>query len=164
MDHATDIATLAAQEQALLFPAFDEAEAFRLGSRLRDLALERALPLVIDIRYWDRPLFFAALPGATAANAEWARRKQNAVRLYHKCTYRMFLELGGQARVFSPESGFSAQDHAIAGGAFPLRVSGFGAVGVVAVSGLPQRADHNFVVEGLAAHLGLAGIPMLPCD
>lgn len=159
---AHDLETLAAQEQALIFPTFGEAEAFALGTRVRTMALERGMPLVIDIRLWDRPLFFAALPGATAANAEWARRKINSVRLYHKCSYRLFLEQGGQSRAFPPDYGFSMEDHALAGGAFPIKVAGLGAVGAIAVSGLPQRDDHELVVEAIADHLGLAGnVPVL---
>lgn len=158
-----DLETLAAQEDALVFPSFDEAEAFELGKLLRRIALERRLPIVIDIRFWDRPLFFAALSGSTAANAQWARRKIEAVRLYQKCTYRMFLEQGGQSRVLPADYGLTPQEHAIAGGAFPIRVSGFGAIGAVAVSGLPQRDDHRLVAEALAAHLGVdERVPMLP--
>ena len=43
-----DIARLMMQEQELRFRSFDEAEAFALGTRLRSLALERTLPIVID--------------------------------------------------------------------------------------------------------------------
>ena len=165
MDIARDLETVIAQEKALVFQSFDEAEAFALGQRMRDMALERNLPIVIDIRLWDRPLFYAALAGSTAANADWARRKFTSVRLYQKCSYRMFLEQGGGSRVFPADYGLAPADHAIAGGAFPVRVTGFGAVGCVAVSGLPQRDDHNFVVDALASHLGIVdGTPSLAED
>lgn len=155
MANADDLEKIAEQEKALVFPAFDEAEAFALGARLREMALERDVPIVVDIRLWDRPLFYAALPGSTAANADWVRRKINSVRLYQKSTYRMFLEQGAEDRVFGADYGHSPADFAIAGGAFPIRVKGLGAIGVVAVSGLPQRDDHNLVVMALAMHLGL---------
>ncbi len=155
MDIARDIETIERQEAAALFESFDEAQAFGLGDRLRQMGLERKLPIIIDIRLWDRPLFYCALPGSTAANLEWARRKINSVRLYQKSTYRMFLEHGAKARIFPEDHGHDAADHAIAGGAFPIVIRGMGAVGAVAVSGLPQRDDHNLVFAGLAAHLGL---------
>lgn len=162
MTAAGDLETLAAQEAALVFAAFAEDEAFALGERLRAIALSRKLPVVIDIRFWNRPLFYAALPGSAAANFEWARRKINSVRHYQKSSYRLFLEQGGDKRVFGADHGLDPKDYAIAGGAFPIRVGGVGAVGAVAVSGLPQRADHNLVAEALAAHLGLAGqVPVL---
>ena len=150
-----DLARLREQERALVLARFDEAEAFALGVRLRDIAIARGLPIIVEVTYWDRPLFYAALPGSTAANREWARRKINAVRLYQKSTYRMFLEQGAKERIFPADFGHDARDFAIAGGAFPVRVVGLGAVGVVAVSGLPQRDDHDLVVEALAGHLGM---------
>lgn len=150
-----DLVRLKQQERVLVFAGFDEAEAFALGTRLRDMALQRGLAITIQVELWDRPLFYAALPGSTAANREWARRKVNSVRLYQKSTYRMFIEQGAQERIFGADFGHDPRDHAIAGGAFPIRVTGIGAVGVVAVSGLPQRADHDLVVEALAGHLGV---------
>jgi uncharacterized protein (UPF0303 family) len=45
-------------------------------------------------------------------------------------------------------------DYAADGGSFPLCVEGAGVVGSVTVSGLPQRDDHNLVVEALCAMLG----------
>jgi uncharacterized protein (UPF0303 family) len=47
------------------------------------------------------------------------------------------------------------RDHAGHGGGFPILVRGTGCVGVVTVSGLPQRADHELVVEALAARCGV---------
>ena len=45
-------------------------------------------------------------------------------------------------------------DYAPHGGSFPLIVAGAGVIGSVTVSGLPQRADHELVVEALCAELG----------
>ena len=47
------------------FEQFDEATAFAVGLRLRERALAERLPIIIDIQTWDRPLFYAALPGST---------------------------------------------------------------------------------------------------
>ena len=46
-------------------------------------------------------------------------------------------------------------DFAPAGGGFPIHLIGTGVVGVVTVSGVPQRDDHNFVAEMLCLHLGV---------
>ena len=45
-------------------------------------------------------------------------------------------------------------DFAAHGGAFPICVQGSGAIGSVTVSGLPQRTDHELVVEALCVELG----------
>ena len=152
---ADDIAKIAQQEAALVFPAFDEAAAFAVGSALRDKALAEKLPVVVDIQLWDRPLFYAALPGSTASNTNWARRKRNVVRIFLKSTYRMVLEKARPDRTFPPADGLDAADHVLAGGGFPIAVKGVGVIGVIAVSGLPERQDHGVIVEALCAHLGL---------
>lgn len=50
----------------------------------------------------------------------------------------------------STGGGGAADEFAIHGGAFPIRVRGVdGIVGVVVVSGLKQEDDHQVVVEGI---------------
>lgn len=149
-----DIAKIVEQEKALVFSAFDEAAAFAIGSALRERALRENLPIVIDIRTWDRLLFYCALPGSAASNAEWARRKRNAVRMFLKSTYRMGLEQGRDDELFPPRYGLDPADYVHAGGGFPIRVDGAGVIGVIAVSGLPQRRDHEIVVDAMCDYLG----------
>jgi uncharacterized protein (UPF0303 family) len=50
--------------------------------------------------------------------------------------------------------GLPVADYAAHGGSFPLAVAGAAVVGSVTVSGLPQRADHELVVEALCVELG----------
>jgi len=155
MDVSGDIAKIARQETTLVFPSFDEATAFAIGSTIRDRGLKERMPIVIDIRTFDRPLFYAALPGSTADNANWARRKRNVVQMFLKSTYRMVLEQQRPDRTFKPGAGIDSADYVLAGGGFPVTVKGAGVIGVIAVSGLPEREDHGIVVETLCAHLGL---------
>jgi uncharacterized protein (UPF0303 family) len=42
-----------------------------------------------------------------------------------------------------------AADYASHGGAFPIALAATGVIGSVTVSGLPQRDDHELVVEAL---------------
>ena len=83
---------------------------------IRDRALEEGLGIVIDIRTWDRPLFYAALPGSTASNPNWARRKINVVRMFLKSTYRMVLEQQRAERTFQVGEGLPVRP-AVGGGA-----------------------------------------------
>ena len=155
MTAAADLAKIIEQEKVLIFRSFDEEMAFRLGSCLRDLALVGQLPINIDIRLWDRPLFYAALPGSRASNSDWARRKINAVRHFLKPSYRLFLENGDD--VPPPRHGLAVSEFVFAGGAFPIRVEHAGVIGAVAISGLPSRDDHNTVVAALVELLGVDG-------
>ena len=59
------------------------------------------------------------------------------------------------ARTRMPVDEVSIGDYVLAGGGFPLTVKGAGVIGVIAVSGLPEREDHGIVVATLCAHLGL---------
>ncbi|TIN67922.1 MAG: hypothetical protein E5Y29_25000, partial [Mesorhizobium sp.] len=89
---ADDIETIKRQEATLVFSEFDEAIAFEIGTAIRDRALAGNLPIIVDIRTFDRPLFYAALPGSNASNPDWARRKINVVKRFLRSTYRMVLE------------------------------------------------------------------------
>ena len=51
------------------------------------IALERGLTLVIDVRRFGQPLFYAALDGTTPDNVEWVRRKSNVVARFHRSSY-----------------------------------------------------------------------------
>jgi uncharacterized protein (UPF0303 family) len=152
MSPADDIARIALQERTLVFLAFNEETAWRLGSRLRTLALDRNLIVVIDVRRPAHPLFYAALPGTTPDNAEWVRRKSNVVFRFHRSSYAVGLDLE-QKQSSLEARGLPTADYASHGGSFPIRVANAGIVAAVTVSGLPQRADHELVVEALSAEL-----------
>ena len=65
---ADDIVKVAEQEKALIFPRFDEATAFAVGTAIKGLAEAKGAHLVIDIRLWDRPLFYFAMAGTSPDN------------------------------------------------------------------------------------------------
>jgi len=148
-----DIALVKKQEQDLVLAEFDEKVAFTLGSAIRERALAEGLSLVVDLRTWDRQLFFSATAGTSADNAEWVRRKINSVRRFQRASYRLVLERGEAP--FPPQSGADPADYVIAGGGFPIRVKGAGIVGCLTISGLPGRSDHGVAVAALCDHLGL---------
>ncbi|RWQ16561.1 heme-degrading domain-containing protein [Mesorhizobium sp.] len=152
---ADDIETIKRQEATLVFSEFDEAIAFEIGTAIRDRALAGNLPIIVDIRTFDRPLFYAALPGSNASNPDWARRKINVVKRFLRSTYRMVLEQQRPDRTFKIGEGLDIADYVLAGGGFPVTVKGAGVIGVIAVSGLPEREDHGVVVDALCDHLGV---------
>ncbi len=148
-----DLTRVALQERELRLPRLDEQVAWELGTRLRAMAVNRGLAIVIDVRRFNQPLFYTALEGTTPDNPEWVRRKSNVVARYHRSSYGMGLSLKQSGQTLE-ERGHSTADFAAHGGSFPLHVEGAGIVGCVTVSGLPQRADHELVVEALCAMLG----------
>ena len=151
-----DLATIARQEAELQFPTFDYDTAWRLGLSLRELALSRKHSIVIDIRRFGQPhqqLFYTALAGTTPDNQRWVQRKINVVARFHRPSYAIGLLLEQQSRTFSDRYNLPEADYAAHGGCFPIHIAGSGIIGAITVSGLPQREDHNVVVEALCLEL-----------
>jgi uncharacterized protein (UPF0303 family) len=155
MDIAHDLQTIAAQEQALVFPQFDAGRAWALGSHLHELALARSLAVAIDVRTFGQPLFFSALDGTTPDNVDWVRRKSRVVEHFRRSSYAIGLRMQQAGTTLAEKHGLPVADYAPHGGSFPLTVAGAGVIGSVTVSGLPQRGDHELVVEALCAQLGI---------
>lgn len=153
MSIADDLAAITRQESALVYTKFDEFTAWSLGSRLRDLALARGHHLVIDIRRFGQQLFYCALPGAVPDQAEWVRRKINVVTRFHRSSYAIGRDLERRNSSLEEKQGLPTIDYATHGGCFPIRIVSAGLIGCVTVSGLPQRADHELVVEALCLEL-----------
>jgi len=149
-----DLAAIAVQERELQFSRFDEDVAWQLGTRVRELAIARKFGVVIDVRRFGQPLFYCALHGTSPDNAEWVRRKSNVVARFHRSSYAIGLELQQSGSTLLDKHGLSLADYAVHGGSFPIRVTSAGALGAVTVSGVPQRADHELIVEALCSVLG----------
>jgi uncharacterized protein (UPF0303 family) len=152
---AEDIAKIIDQERGLVFAKFDEQVAFAVAMIVRDRAAAERLPVVCDIRLWDRPLFYFAMPGTSGDNPIWALRKSNTVRRLLKSSYRAVLEQGRSDEAFAEDRAMPAADYALSGGSFPISVNGAGVIGAITVSGLHQRDDHELAVAAICAHLGV---------
>jgi uncharacterized protein (UPF0303 family) len=144
-----DLAQLALQEQALVFPHFNNDVAWRIGTALRDLALQRKFVVAIDVRRFGQPLFYCALEGTTPANSDWVRRKGNVVAHFLRSSYAVGLDLRQKKTDLLEKHGLPFSDYAAHGGSFPICIEHAGVIGSVTVSGLPQRDDHELVVEAL---------------
>ncbi len=144
---------LAAQEEALVLPRFTHDDAWRLGSLLVGLARERQAAVTVDIRRGGQRLFHYALEGTTPDNDAWLERKARVVERYAASSLRVGERFRARGTTFEASSRLDLDRYAAHGGAFPLRVTGAGVVGVVGVSGLPQAEDHALVVDGLTAFL-----------
>ncbi|HWB32790.1 MAG TPA: heme-degrading domain-containing protein [Acidobacteriaceae bacterium] len=167
MPLADDIAALVKQEATLTLPAFTPDTAWQLGNMLREMAVARKTPIVVDVRRFGAPhqqLFYTALAGTTPDNQRWVARKIATVARFHKSSYHVGRLLEQSGLSFSARYNLPEEDYAAHGGCFPLIVENAGIVGAVTVSGLPQREDHNLVVEALCTLTGrdLAALRLPP--
>jgi uncharacterized protein (UPF0303 family) len=154
-DQQALIASLEAQEEQLVFARFSNADAWRLGSAMAAAAIERALPVTIDIRRHGQQLFHVALPGTTAENDSWIDRKVNVVNRFSAASYLVGRRLEARGIALDEAIGVEPRLFAAHGGAFPIRIRDVGVVGTVTVSGLPQADDHAFVTEMIGVFLGI---------
>ena len=141
----------------LLFLSFGLLEAVELGEIAMDMALDRSLPLAIEVRMGEWIVFHASLPGSKPENDSWIARKARVVlATEHSTMYE---------RVKAEEEGIDwyshynrpEETHAIHGGGLPINVSGDGLEGILLISGLPQVEDHLFGIEVMTEFLARAG-------
>ncbi|MFJ4075989.1 MULTISPECIES: heme-degrading domain-containing protein [unclassified Curtobacterium] len=141
---------LAAEEQRLTFPSFDLDDSWRLGSWLRQAAIDRGHAIGFAVVFGEQRVFHAATEGAAALNDAWLERKFRVVRHFGQSSLRVratYLAAGGS---FEQDGALDTNEYAAAGGAFPLLLQGR-LIGAVGVSGLEMHDDHALVVEGLEA-------------
>ncbi|MFK4639458.1 heme-degrading domain-containing protein [Paenarthrobacter histidinolovorans] len=143
------IRRIEAQTVDLQLSKFDRSDALALGLLLVELGTARSLPIAIDIRRGDHVLFHSSLAGATADNGFWIERKSRTAHRYEAPSFLIGLRgrLGGGK--IEDNAWFDQNRYSAHGGSFPLWLRGTGLVGTVTVSGLPQKADHDLVVEAL---------------
>ncbi len=147
-------ADLLAEAATLIFPNFDEDQAWRLGNSLVAMSQRERLGVVINIRTANRTLFHAALPGSGPSNDNWARRKSNSCLMFQEASLLVGTRNRERHQTLA-DLGLDGADYADHGGAVPVVVRGVGMVAVVTVSGLPQRDDHALVVRAMREILSI---------
>jgi uncharacterized protein (UPF0303 family) len=148
-DPAPTIDRLEAQERDLVLPRGDLMALHELGRRMATDGIEKSLPIVIQIRSDGRLVYAAALNGSTATNDEWASRKARVAQRFGLSSLLVKLNHERDDVDFNHIHGLPREEFLAYGGAIPLRVSGVGQIGTVAVSGLPDVDDHDFVAQHL---------------
>lgn len=147
------------QETELQFEEFTNETAIALGSRMAEVARKEGKPLTLDICRNGQQLFHLALPGTSADNDFWIRRKNNVVNRYGHSSLYMGTLCRAQGTTFEEKSRLDRDQYAASGGGFPVIIRNVGVVGTVTVSGLPQVEDHEFVVRMLREFLSASRHP-----
>ena len=146
---------LLALEDELTLTVFTNKEAVELGECVIKIAREKNLPIATRVDIGDWIAFHASLPGSDAENDRWMARKVRTVAAKghsSMCLRILAEEAGITEKDWYAQNNLAESDHAIHGGAFPLRVNGVH-VGTVVVSGIPQAEDHLLAVAGVREFL-----------
>ena len=137
------------ETRKLQLAKFSQEDALALGLLIIELATERELPVAVDIRRGAHILFHVSLSGATPDNDVWVERKSRTAERFGIPSLLVGLRGRRGGGRMEDNAWFDESSFAAHGGAFPIYVKGTGPVAVVTVSGLPQKADHDLVVEAL---------------
>ena len=134
-------------EQELQFAKFNEAVAWQIGSQLVEQGRREKLPITIDITRGAHQLFHASLPGTSADNDEWVKRKVRLVYRFGHSSFYMGQLLKSKGKRIEDAYLISETEYAPHGGCFPVILKDTGVIGTITVSGLPQEEDHKLVVQ-----------------
>lgn len=149
------------QEEILVFDDFTNWDALKLGNILADVVKDTPQPLSLRVFIGDTIVFQYTMEGDSETRFGWTYRKYQLIKKtghssMHCKVRAMFLnelqDMYAQPDVY----GFGC-------GAFPITVKGKGIVGAIAVSGLPDPADHLYVTKALGDFLNIE-LPEIPSE
>jgi len=141
------------EEKVLQLDSINNLDAVNIGRIATEIAIDRKLPVAIEVRINDWIIYHASLPGSTPENDWWISRKARVVLLKHHST--MYERVSAEERGvdWHKENDLLDETHAIHGGGLPLITKNEGFVGILIISGLPQVEDHLLGVEVLTEFL-----------
>jgi uncharacterized protein (UPF0303 family) len=141
------------EEQELQFVSFDESTAWEIGCLLVERAQKEQLCITIDITRGSHQIFHASLPGTSADNDAWIKRKVRLVYRFGHSSFYMGQRLKNRGKSIEEAYLIPESKYAPHGGCFPVIVKNTGMVGTITVSGLPQEEDHKLVVRAIRDYL-----------
>ena len=145
------------EEKMLQLDSIDNLDAVNIGRIATEIAIDRKLPVAIEVRIGDWVIYHASLPGSTPENDWWISRKARVVLLKHHSTLYERVSAEERGVDWHKENNLLDETHAIHGGGLPLITKSEGFVGVLLISGLPQVEDHLLGVEVLTEFLARKG-------
>ena len=141
------IREIEAELEELQLDRFTNGDAHRLGLILHRYAVDRGLPVTIDVTRGTQIVFHLAMDGTSESNDDWVRRKTRAVQRFGVPSFLIGLRPRLAGRRIEDEGWFDERRFAAHGGSFPVLVRDVGMVATVTVSGLAQEDNHALVVE-----------------
>jgi uncharacterized protein (UPF0303 family) len=145
------------EEQILMLPSLDLADALEIGEIAKSIGQMRNLPIAVEVRLLDWIIYHASLPGSRSENQWWIERKARTVMLKHHSTMHERVSAEERGVDWHKENNLLDETHAIHGGGLPLITKGENFFGILLISGLPQIEDHLLGVEVLTEFLARKG-------
>lgn len=142
--------SLKSAESTLQYSSFDQEDAYRLGTKLREAGMRGEQPVAVRVVIDGLAVYQSFPKGTTAENGAWMDRKYATVLRTHKSSLRAAVEreLSGITEEWQKDE----ESYAFCGGAFPIVANGE-FCGVAIVSGLPHLEDHDLLVRVISEDL-----------
>ena len=150
-------AGLALEARTLELESLSQREAIEIGQIAMQFGFDRGLTIAVQVQIKEWVVFHASLPGSTPENDSWIARKARVVLATGNSTMYERVLAEEQGIDWYLVNGMPEETHAVHGGGLPLNVKGFGCMGVLLISGLPQVQDHLLGVEILTEFLARKG-------
>ena len=142
------IENVANQERELQFSSLTRSDLDRLIDVFLNKTRMSNQPISIEIRVYNKSIFYYSNEGATKDQENWIFRKSNTCSHFNMSTLMLKLKMEEKSKTLADYS-LSTENYAPYAGSFPLSVRNVGQIGTITVSGMSQLDDHRFVVEGL---------------
>ena len=155
--HKFTASDLNKEEELLTLPSLNLSDAIDLGEIAKSIAINRGLPVAVEIRIGNWIVYHVSLPGSSPENDWWIARKARVVMLKHHSTLYERVSAEERGVDWHKENNLLEETHAIHGGGLPLITQDKGFVGVLLISGLRQVEDHLLGVEVLTEFLARKG-------
>ena len=135
------------EEEILQLKTFSNKTAWEIGSLAAGIALERDLPVMINIDRYGQCLFHAALPGTGPDNTLWIEGKKRICYHFQHSSLYMAGYFKHHKKDLKQNNYLDPDKYRLKGGAFPIQIKDTGLVAVLTISGLKDFEDHDFAVE-----------------
>ena len=145
---------LIAEAQGLILESLTLQEAVAIGQFTTELADIKKLPVSIEVRLGQWPVYRICLEGAHQGLDSWIDRKCAVVEHTQNSSLLELVMCEEQGLSWYEKNGLNENSFAANGGAIPLKTSDSTLAGVLIVSGLAGPDDHRLAVAGVKAYKG----------
>jgi uncharacterized protein (UPF0303 family) len=136
-------------EEILTFKKFDSEIAFKIGSYVSEMVINKNMKVCIDIHANNKTVYRFLSDSCIPDNENWLIRKRNTVLYFQNSSLYMQKKLNKDFTLLNTKYGLAIKDHAVIGGGYPLYVENAGFIGSITISGLQPEEDHQFVVDAI---------------
>lgn len=150
---------LEAQEASLVFDSFTNEDALRLGTILSEITKNCPKSVTARVFLGDIIVFQYTMAGDEKTRFGWTERKYALIRetLHSSMHGKIRALMLGELRDLYENK----EKYGFGCGGFPIVTKDKGLIGAVALSGLPDPADHIYVIRALEIFTGRE-VPHLP--